>query len=184
MRQLPQIPRISPRVKWTCYDPPNRASCRTNRRGAAEKSSVLHVVDVGIAGEFHFGTIGEYCSGTDTGQWRERTHGLPIHCCSYGAACLLEIYTTTVAMFSDLYEGSELLAMYALLSVAWRAGAFTGPVLSGTAMVTSLPGLPLFAAVACRTFGLCAASMPIGDDRDRGHPFELRVSPDRSPRVS
>ncbi|MCZ7935283.1 MFS transporter [Agrobacterium leguminum] len=71
------------------------------------------------------------------------------------------IYTTTVVMLGDLYEGSELVGIYALLSVAWGVGAFTGPFLSGIAMEMTLHGLPLFAAVACGIFGLCAAFMPI-----------------------
>lgn len=64
------------------------------------------------------------------------------------------IYTTTIAMLGDLYEGSELVGIYALLSVAWGAGAFAGPFLSGAVMEMTLHGLPLFAAITCGAFGL------------------------------
>lgn len=71
------------------------------------------------------------------------------------------IYTTTVAMLGDLYEGSELVGIYALLSVAWGVGAFAGPFLCGIAMEMTLHGLPLFAAIACGAFGLFALLMPV-----------------------
>lgn len=71
------------------------------------------------------------------------------------------IYTTTVAMLGDLYEGSELVGIYALLSVAWGVGAFAGPFLCGIVMEMTLHGLPLFAAIVCGAFGLFAVLMPI-----------------------
>ncbi|MGV2187373.1 MFS transporter [Rhizobium rhizogenes] len=71
------------------------------------------------------------------------------------------IYTTTVAMLGDLYEGSELIGIYALLSVAWGIGAFAGPFLCGIAMEVTLHGLPLFAAIACGAFALFSALIPI-----------------------
>ncbi|KAB2726464.1 MFS transporter [Brucella anthropi] len=71
------------------------------------------------------------------------------------------IYTTTVAMLGDLYEGGELVGIYALLSVAWGVGAFAGPLVCGIAMEMTLHGLPLFAAVACGVFGLASIFMPI-----------------------
>lgn len=71
------------------------------------------------------------------------------------------IYTTTVAMLGDLYEGSELIGIYALLSVAWGVGAFAGPFLCGIAMEVTLHGLPLFAAIACGAFGLFSLFMPV-----------------------
>ena len=71
------------------------------------------------------------------------------------------IYTTTVAMLGDLYEGSELVGIYALLSVAWGVGAFVGPFLCGMAMEMTLHGLPLLAAIACGAFGLLSVFMPV-----------------------
>jgi len=71
------------------------------------------------------------------------------------------IYTTTVAMLGDLYKGSELVGIYALLSVAWGIGAFAGPFLSGVAMEMTLHGLPLFAAITCGAFGLFSVIMAI-----------------------
>ncbi|NTG30073.1 MFS transporter [Agrobacterium rhizogenes] len=71
------------------------------------------------------------------------------------------IYTTTVAMLGDHYEGSELIGIYALLSVAWGIGAFAGPLLCGIAMEVTLHGLPLFAALTCGAFVLFSVFLPI-----------------------
>ncbi|MGO4319624.1 MFS transporter, partial [Agrobacterium sp. MCAB5] len=70
------------------------------------------------------------------------------------------IYTTTIAILGDRYEGGELISIYALLSVAWGIGAFAGPLLSGLAMEMTVHGLALFAAVACAGFALFALAKP------------------------
>lgn len=70
------------------------------------------------------------------------------------------IYTTTIAILGDRYEGGELISIYALLSVAWGIGAFAGPLLSGLAMEMTVHGLALFAAVACAGFALFALVKP------------------------
>ncbi|MFB9952431.1 MFS transporter [Rhizobium puerariae] len=80
------------------------------------------------------------------------------------------IYTTTVAMLGDLYEGSELIGIYALLSVAWGIGAFAGPFLCGIAMEATLHGLPLFAALACGAFVLLSAFLPMKGRVPSGDP--------------
>lgn len=66
------------------------------------------------------------------------------------------IYTTTVAMLGDAYKDTELLGIYALLSIAWGAGALLGPLIGGMAMEGSPHGLPAFAAIACGGFALFA----------------------------
>jgi len=68
------------------------------------------------------------------------------------------IYTTTIAMLGDTYKGTELLGIYALLSIAWGVGALLGPLVGGVAMEGSPHGLPVFAAIACGGFALFAGS--------------------------
>ncbi len=68
------------------------------------------------------------------------------------------IYTTTVAMLGESYQDSELLSIYALLSIAWGIGALVGPLIGGLAMEGSPYGLPVFAALACGSFTLFALS--------------------------
>lgn len=68
------------------------------------------------------------------------------------------IYTMTIAMLGDTYKGTELLGIYALLSIAWGAGALLGPLVGGVAMEGSPHGLPVFAAIACGGFALFAGS--------------------------
>lgn len=66
------------------------------------------------------------------------------------------IYTTTVVMLGDDYKGTELLSIYALLSMAWGIGALVGPLIGGLAMEGTPHGLPVFAAIACGGFVLFA----------------------------
>jgi MFS family permease len=73
------------------------------------------------------------------------------------------IYTTTVAMLGDAHKDTELLGIYALLSIAWGIGALLGPLLGGSAMESSPHGLPVFAAITCGGFALFASSR---EDRD------------------
>ena len=54
------------------------------------------------------------------------------------------------------FEGGALLAIYAVMSIAWAGRAMVGPTLTGAAMEISRNGLPWFAALACGTFTLLA----------------------------
>jgi len=62
------------------------------------------------------------------------------------------IYTTTIAILGDRYKGSELVSVYALLSIAWGLGALVGPLIGGMAMEIAPHGLPIFATLACGLF--------------------------------
>lgn len=66
------------------------------------------------------------------------------------------IYTITIAVLGDRYEGGELVSVYALLSIAWGLGALAGPLIGGMAMEVSSHGLPIFAAFACGLFAIFA----------------------------
>lgn len=66
------------------------------------------------------------------------------------------IYTVMVTAVGSRFSGNALLAIYAVMSVAWAAGAIVGPALTGAAMELSRHGLPLFAAAACGAFGVLA----------------------------
>jgi MFS family permease len=68
------------------------------------------------------------------------------------------IYTTTIAMLGDAYKDSELLGIYALLSIFWGIGALLGPLIGGLAMELSPHGLPIFAAIICGGFALFSGS--------------------------
>lgn len=66
------------------------------------------------------------------------------------------IYTLMITAVGSRFSGSALLAIYAVMSVAWAGGAIVGPAFTGAAMELSRHGLPLFAALACGAFGLLA----------------------------
>ncbi|UXN58495.1 MFS transporter [Phyllobacterium zundukense] len=66
------------------------------------------------------------------------------------------IYTITIAILGDRYEGGELVSVYALLSIAWGLGALAGPLIGGMVMEVSSRGLPIFAAAACGLFAIFA----------------------------
>ena len=68
------------------------------------------------------------------------------------------IYTITIAMLGDTYKDTELLGIYALLSISWGIGALLGPLIGGIAMEGSPHGLPIFTAIACGAFALFAIS--------------------------
>ncbi|TWG91107.1 putative MFS family arabinose efflux permease [Mesorhizobium sp. J18] len=68
------------------------------------------------------------------------------------------IYTITIAMLGDTYKDTELLGIYALLSISWGIGALLGPLIGGITMEGSPHGLPIFTAVACGAFALFAIS--------------------------
>ncbi len=67
------------------------------------------------------------------------------------------IYTITIAILGDRYHDSELVSVYALLSIAWGVGALLGPLVGGLAMEISPHGLPVFAAIACGLFAIFAS---------------------------
>jgi MFS family permease len=66
------------------------------------------------------------------------------------------IYTVIITLVGQRFQGSELAAAYAALSVAWGMGAFIGPALGGLAMSLTLHGLPWLAALLCGLFTLFA----------------------------
>ena len=66
------------------------------------------------------------------------------------------IYTLMMTAVGSRFQGGALLSIYAVMSIAWAAGAMVGPALTGAAMEISRNGLPWFAALACGTFVLLA----------------------------
>ncbi|WP_235907712.1 MFS transporter [Siccirubricoccus phaeus] len=66
------------------------------------------------------------------------------------------IYTVMMALVGSRFQGGDLVSIYAVLSVAWGAGAFVGPSMAGLAMDHMLHGLPYFAAIACAAFTVLA----------------------------
>lgn len=66
------------------------------------------------------------------------------------------IYTIMMTMVGSRFRGGDLVSVYAVMSVAWGAGAFIGPGAAGTAMALTPHGLPLFAAAVCAAFTMLA----------------------------
>jgi MFS family permease/uncharacterized membrane protein HdeD (DUF308 family) len=66
------------------------------------------------------------------------------------------IYTVMMSMVGSRFQGGDLVSIYAVMSIAWGAGAFLGPSAAGAAMDLTRHGLPYFAAVACALFTLLA----------------------------
>ncbi len=66
------------------------------------------------------------------------------------------IYTVMMALVGSRFHGGDLVSIYAVMSVAWGAGAFVGPSAAGLAMDLSPHGLPYFAATACIAFTILA----------------------------
>lgn len=66
------------------------------------------------------------------------------------------IYTVMMALIGSRFAGGDLVSIYAVMSVAWGAGAFIGPSTAGVAMDVTLHGLPYFAAAACAAFTVLA----------------------------
>ena len=66
------------------------------------------------------------------------------------------IYTVMMTLVGSRFQGGDLVSVYAVMSVAWGAGAFIGPSAAGAAMDLTLHGLPYFAAFACAAFTLLA----------------------------
>lgn len=70
------------------------------------------------------------------------------------------IYTIMMTVVGSKFQGSDLVSVYSLLSVAWGIGAFIGPGSAGLAMQLTQHGLPIFAAIACGAFTLLAILFP------------------------
>ncbi len=66
------------------------------------------------------------------------------------------IYTVMMALIGSRFRGGDLVSVYAVMSVAWGAGAFIGPSAAGAAMELTRHGLPFFAAASCAAFTLLA----------------------------
>ncbi|MGI4941846.1 MAG: MFS transporter [Janthinobacterium lividum] len=66
------------------------------------------------------------------------------------------IYTVMMALVGSRFRGSDLVSVYAVMSVAWGAGAFIGPSAAGAAMDLARHGLPIFAALVCAAFTMLA----------------------------
>lgn len=72
------------------------------------------------------------------------------------------IYTVMMAIVGSRFQGGDLVSIYAVMSVAWGAGAFVGPGAAGIAMGLGTHGLPYFAALACIAFTLLALARKRG----------------------
>lgn len=72
------------------------------------------------------------------------------------------LYTVMVTAVGEKFRGTDLVGVYAALSVAWGGGALIGPVLAGIAMGLGQHGLPLLAALLCSLFTLFALSYKKG----------------------
>ena len=66
------------------------------------------------------------------------------------------IYTVMMALVGSRFRGGDLVSVYAVMSVAWGAGAFIGPSTAGAAMDLTRHGLAIFAALACAGFTMLA----------------------------
>jgi MFS family permease len=62
------------------------------------------------------------------------------------------IYTVMMSMVGSRFKGGDLVTIYAVMSVAWGAGAFVGPSAAGISMNLVTHGLPYFAAIMCAAF--------------------------------
>ncbi|GGA21969.1 MFS transporter [Dyella nitratireducens] len=65
------------------------------------------------------------------------------------------IYTVMLAMVGSSFQGNDLVGVYAVMGLAWGAGALIGPSLAGVAMLASGQlGLPGIIAAACALFAI------------------------------
>ena len=65
------------------------------------------------------------------------------------------IYTVMLAMVGSRFQGSDLVGVYAVMGLAWGAGALIGPTVAGVAILGSAQfGLPGMIAVACALFAV------------------------------
>lgn len=70
------------------------------------------------------------------------------------------IYTLIITEVGTHYRGSELVAVYGAMSVAWGTGALVGPLGAGLALELSPHGLPWFAAACCTLFAISLIVFP------------------------
>jgi MFS family permease/uncharacterized membrane protein HdeD (DUF308 family) len=75
------------------------------------------------------------------------------------------IYTIVMTEVGSRFRGSDLVSVYAVMSLAWGVGAFFGPGSAGIAMELARHGLPLFAAAACAGFTVLALLARQGRDK-------------------
>jgi MFS family permease len=64
------------------------------------------------------------------------------------------IYTMMLTLIGSRFEGADLVGVYAVMSLAWGAGALIGPSLAGLGMDFSPHGLPIVVALACLAYVL------------------------------
>jgi MFS family permease len=68
------------------------------------------------------------------------------------------IYTVMLAMVGSRFQGNDLVGVYAVMGLAWGAGALIGPALAGLAMSASARfGLPGMIALGCAVFAVFMA---------------------------
>lgn len=67
------------------------------------------------------------------------------------------IYTLTLTIVGSRFSGGDLVGIYALMGLAWGAGALVGPLAAGVSLQIGTHGLPVFTAVACLVFALVVA---------------------------
>jgi MFS family permease len=68
------------------------------------------------------------------------------------------IYTVTLAIVGDRFDGADLVGIYSVMGLAWGAGALAGPSLVGVAMQASpLYGLPYAIAAGCAAYAIFLA---------------------------
>lgn len=72
------------------------------------------------------------------------------------------IYTVMMSLIGSRFQGGDLVSIYAVMSVAWGAGAFVGPSTAGIAMDLATHGLPYFAAIVCAAFTILAVVRKTG----------------------
>lgn len=70
------------------------------------------------------------------------------------------IYTTLLTILGGRFRGTELVAVYAAMGLAWGIGALAGPLLVGVASTVTPHALPFVAAAACLAFAAFAARPP------------------------
>lgn len=65
------------------------------------------------------------------------------------------IYTVMLTLVGSRFKGGDLVGVYAVMGLAWGAGALVGPSVAGVAMQGSAQfGLPLMIAAACAAFAV------------------------------
>lgn len=67
------------------------------------------------------------------------------------------IYTLTLTIVGSRFSGGDLVGIYALMGLAWGAGALVGPLAAGVSLQIGTHGLPVFTAIACLAFALVVA---------------------------